>query len=302
MNYERIGEFISKKRKEKNLTQKELANLIGVTDKAVSKWERGLGCPDVSILEILSKELGVSILEILKGRMIENEIIKVTELNDYVKDTIIYSKESNKNKLKNMFSNFVFLLTIIIVSFLTIMNINHIIYLNRNVQNSLNDVNIKDIKENEQEINRNIKIIDKNQGKFSDENYKKIKEHLNKSYNSINTKNLLKLYNKKIKMNDLYVIDCSINSNFSILEIYKILADYDESIKSYKDVYFSSYISKVFAPKKSVYDSYKYQLIDMFKDYYVDLDMMARVQNIIYYQQELKYLTENIIEVGELSE
>ena len=49
MNYEKIGEFISSKRKEKNMTQSDLAKKLGVTDKAVSKWERGLGCPDVSL-------------------------------------------------------------------------------------------------------------------------------------------------------------------------------------------------------------------------------------------------------------
>ena len=56
MNYEKIGEFIAEKRKEKNLTQVELAKRLGVTDKAVSKWERGLSVPDVYILEILYKD------------------------------------------------------------------------------------------------------------------------------------------------------------------------------------------------------------------------------------------------------
>ena len=70
MNYDKIGSFIQQKRKDKNLTQKQLAEKIGVTDRAISKWERGQGCPDVSILEVLSKELGCSILELLKGRKI----------------------------------------------------------------------------------------------------------------------------------------------------------------------------------------------------------------------------------------
>ena len=81
MNYDKIGSFIQQKRKDKNLTQKQLAEKIGVTDRAISKWERGQGCPDVSILEVLSKELGCSILELLKGRKIENEVIPVTEAN-----------------------------------------------------------------------------------------------------------------------------------------------------------------------------------------------------------------------------
>ena len=99
MNYDKIGKFIQEKRKQQGLTQKELAQKLGVTDKAVSKWERGLGCPDVSILEQLSKTLNVSILEILKGRTIENEMIKVTEMNDYVKETVEYSKNQNINKI-----------------------------------------------------------------------------------------------------------------------------------------------------------------------------------------------------------
>ena len=61
LNQEKIGRFIAEIRKEKNMTQKELASKIGVTDKAVSKWERGLGCPDVSILELLANTLEVSI-------------------------------------------------------------------------------------------------------------------------------------------------------------------------------------------------------------------------------------------------
>ena len=101
MNYKKIGEFIAQKRKEKKLTQKELASILKVTDKAVSKWERGLGCPDVSILELLAKTLDVSILEILKGRKIENEVIKVTEANDYVKETIEYSKNYIKHNNYN---------------------------------------------------------------------------------------------------------------------------------------------------------------------------------------------------------
>ena len=104
MNYEKIGEFIKTKRKEMNLTQKELAERINVTDKAISKWERGQGCPDVSLLEVLSKELNVSILELLKGRTIENEVINVTEADDYIKDTIGYLDKSNNDKIKKIFN------------------------------------------------------------------------------------------------------------------------------------------------------------------------------------------------------
>ncbi|MCI8417866.1 MAG: helix-turn-helix transcriptional regulator [Lachnospiraceae bacterium] len=62
---ERMGRFICQKRKEKGLTQKELATRLGVTDKAVSKWERGNCCPDIALLLPLAEYLGVSTGELL---------------------------------------------------------------------------------------------------------------------------------------------------------------------------------------------------------------------------------------------
>lgn len=67
MDSEKTGAFIAKTRGELRLTQKELADRIGVTDKAVSKWETGRGFPDVGVLEILAKELGVSVTELMNG-------------------------------------------------------------------------------------------------------------------------------------------------------------------------------------------------------------------------------------------
>ncbi|MDO4876503.1 MAG: helix-turn-helix transcriptional regulator, partial [Oscillospiraceae bacterium] len=64
---EKTGQLITELRKEKGLTQKQLAEALNVTDKAVSKWERGLSFPDISMLEPISELLGVSIMEILAG-------------------------------------------------------------------------------------------------------------------------------------------------------------------------------------------------------------------------------------------
>ena len=66
MNAEKIGKFISRKRKLKNLTQKELANKLHITDKAVSKWERGLSLQDISVLIPLSEILNVGLYDLLK--------------------------------------------------------------------------------------------------------------------------------------------------------------------------------------------------------------------------------------------
>lgn len=75
----KTGRFIAQKRKEKKLTQKMLAQKIGVTDKAISKWERGLSYPDISLLIPLSEELGVSITEILNGDSIDKLEVELSD-------------------------------------------------------------------------------------------------------------------------------------------------------------------------------------------------------------------------------
>ncbi len=67
MDQIKIGAFIAKKRKEKNLTQEQLAQRLGVSNKSVSKWECGRCMPDYSVIELLSKELDVSIAQIFNG-------------------------------------------------------------------------------------------------------------------------------------------------------------------------------------------------------------------------------------------
>ncbi|MGN0520335.1 MAG: helix-turn-helix domain-containing protein [Candidatus Fimenecus sp.] len=68
MNAESIGALIAQIRKEKNLTQKELAERLHISDKTVSKWETGRGAPDISSLEALSAVLGISVSELLAGK------------------------------------------------------------------------------------------------------------------------------------------------------------------------------------------------------------------------------------------
>lgn len=67
MNAKKIGAMIASLRKERKLTQQELADLLGVTNKAVSKWERGDGCPDISLMTALADALGVTADELLRG-------------------------------------------------------------------------------------------------------------------------------------------------------------------------------------------------------------------------------------------
>ena len=67
MNQEKIGEFIKKIRKDNHLTQKEFAELFGVTYQAVSKWENGLNIPDIATLKEISKKFNVDINDLLDG-------------------------------------------------------------------------------------------------------------------------------------------------------------------------------------------------------------------------------------------
>ncbi len=67
MDVRRTGKLIANKRKQKNLTQSELARKIDISDKAISKWERGLSFPDITRLITLTEVLEISLYELLKG-------------------------------------------------------------------------------------------------------------------------------------------------------------------------------------------------------------------------------------------
>lgn len=67
MNQTAIGSYIAKKRREKNLTQEQLAEKLGVSNKTISKWENGKCMPDYSIIEQLCKELSVTLSELMDG-------------------------------------------------------------------------------------------------------------------------------------------------------------------------------------------------------------------------------------------
>lgn len=95
----KTGTLIKELRKEKGMTQKDLADLLHITDKAVSKWERGLCAPDISLLEPLSDALGASIIELIEGeRIIQDEHIEEIEVS--VKNILNYSKNEIKHKVK----------------------------------------------------------------------------------------------------------------------------------------------------------------------------------------------------------
>lgn len=79
MNQEKIGKFISSLRKENNMTQLELAEKLNISDRAVSKWERGINLPDASLMLELSKMFNVTINELLNGEIIKDNYMEKAE-------------------------------------------------------------------------------------------------------------------------------------------------------------------------------------------------------------------------------
>ena len=100
MDAYKFGCFVAERRKEQNMTQKDLAAKLQVTDKAVSKWERGLGFPDVNSLEPLADALGVSIIELMKSeKAMETSSDKGVEavVNDVI--TVVNEEAEEKRKI-----------------------------------------------------------------------------------------------------------------------------------------------------------------------------------------------------------
>jgi len=101
MNNIKTGTLIRELRKEKGLTQNALAQQLHITDRAVSKWERGLCAPDISLLEPLAKILGVSIVELIEGeRAVQDEKIETA-----TKAVIDYSQNEIIRKIKALNRN-----------------------------------------------------------------------------------------------------------------------------------------------------------------------------------------------------
>lgn len=98
MDPEKIGRLISNSRKDKNMTQKDLASLLHITDKAVSKWERGISLPDISLLIPISNILDISVYELLGGEM--KEEMSKKEVEEVVKTSVKKGVEDNKLKVR----------------------------------------------------------------------------------------------------------------------------------------------------------------------------------------------------------
>lgn len=300
MNTEKIGNFIKEKRKEKNLTQKELAIKLNITDRAVSKWERGLGCPDVSLLENLSKILDVSIVEILNGEDLKDEI-----KNKHIINSINYSKESYKLKIKSNLNVILTSIIFFVSSLLIVFNINNYYKLNKKYK--IDDYSVI----NKDKYDKYYNIIINNQGKYTNEEYKKIinyvkdsKERIDKLYNDYYDKKYYTMkdyYKFKGKYyNDIFMYHKIRQNNNSL---YYILLKYNNNEKTFSnmikyekllDINYNTFNSIL----KQIDDSYKYDISN--KPF--DIIQFRIISYINWYCINEEGLFKDIIEVGGLNE
>ncbi len=121
MNQEKVGKFIARCRKAKKMTQSELAEQLGVTDRSVSNWENGKNMPDVSLFNPLCEILNITINELLSGEKINKDNYQ-EKLEENIIHTINYSNK--RLEQKNRFIGLILLLFGVLISTLGLMAFN----------------------------------------------------------------------------------------------------------------------------------------------------------------------------------
>ena len=116
MNQEKIGKFILNCRKEKGITQEQLAEKLGVTSKSISRWENGKTMPDISMLNILANELSCTVQELLNGRKMTKE--ELLDLRETINNLIEYesNQQMKKDKKFNKY-NMIGVITLVLAVF-----------------------------------------------------------------------------------------------------------------------------------------------------------------------------------------
>lgn len=102
MDNQKFGQFILSLKKEKGWTQLELAEKLYVTDKAVSKWERGVGFPDIKMIEPIAEVFDVSILEIMRSEKMNEQPIPMentTEIINNIIDVVDYQRKIDRRNI-----------------------------------------------------------------------------------------------------------------------------------------------------------------------------------------------------------
>lgn len=104
MDPQKFGAFVAQCRKDKKMTQADLAAKLNVTDKAISRWERGVGFPDINTIEPLAAALDVSVAELMKSERIDESEVSITINNEIVNNTLNFAEKQIQQERKNILS------------------------------------------------------------------------------------------------------------------------------------------------------------------------------------------------------
>lgn len=121
MDLVKVGDFITKLRKEQRLTQTQLGDMVGVSDKTVYKWEKGISAPNISILNDLSRVLGVTTTELLNGEKLKK--LNPNKIDETISTNIdFYTKLHRKNYQKKVYFGIIiivlFFIIVIVIMFI----------------------------------------------------------------------------------------------------------------------------------------------------------------------------------------
>lgn len=122
MDSQKFGTFIAQCRKDKKMTQADLAAKLNVTDKAISRWERGVGFPDINTIEPLAAALDVSVAELMKSERIDESEMSIAMNNEIVNNALNFAEKQIQQERKNVFS-IIGCLTVAIIFILYLDNI-----------------------------------------------------------------------------------------------------------------------------------------------------------------------------------
>ena len=113
MDQEKIGKFICKCRKKKNMTQQDLAERLGVSDRTIGNWENGRNMPDLSLFKPLCKELDINLNDLLSGEIVSMDNYQ-ERLEENIINTIDYTNKRLENK--NHFIGLIFIIFGVIIA------------------------------------------------------------------------------------------------------------------------------------------------------------------------------------------
>lgn len=134
MNQEKIGKFIAEKRREKKMSQKELAEKLKVTDRSVSNWENGKNMPDLALFKPLCEELGITINDLMSGEKVDDE-----EYQEKLAENVV--SVVAKVRSKNKYANIILWIYLIVISFILLFLLSWTL-LNYNFKQSYDEKNM----------------------------------------------------------------------------------------------------------------------------------------------------------------